>query len=471
MKVLFATAEALPYFKTGGLADVGRSLPDALVAAGHDVRLVLPAYGFLAGLLGGARRVCRLAVPWPGGHRPADVLLHAPPSGAAAVFIRPLGFFNGRRPYEPVAGDPLSLGRRFAFFCRAVAAYARHEGMDVVHLNDWQTGLVPLFGLMDGLDAATLFTIHNLAYQGNFDPRLVTEAGIAPEFMRTENGLEFYGQASFMKAGIALADRVSTVSPTHAREIRTQEYGAGLHGLLTFRRRVLHGVLNGIDTETWDPERDPFLPARYKARDLAGRQAIRRELVSRTGLSGDGPILGMVTRLVWQKGIDVLLATIPEIVRQGCRVVILGHGEPGYEHALAAVAAEHPGSVVVQFGFDEPLAHLVYAGADLFLMPSMYEPCGLGQLIAQRYGTPPVARRTGGLADTIEDGVTGFLFDEPTAEALAAAVRRACDVRRTPLWPALQAACMRLDHSWRTSARQYEHLYHLALGTMPAAVS
>jgi starch synthase len=466
VKVLFAASEALPYFKTGGLADVARALPDALAASGWDVRVVLPAYGFLGDLLAGAEHECTLRVPWPAGPRKADVLLHRPGRGATTALIRTQGYFNTRRPYEPVAGDPLSLGRRFAFFSRAVVAYARHWQADVVHINDWQTGLVPMYGLVDGMDSATLMTIHNLAFQGNFDARLLTAAGIPPEFMRTENGLEFYGQASFMKAGLALADQVVAVSPTYALEIRTPELGAGLHGLLNFRRRVLHGVLNGIDTDAWNPRRDPFLPAAYGSRDLSGKEAARRAMLDRTGVRGDGPVLGLVTRLAWQKGIDLLLAATPELMRDGCSIVVLGHGDPGFEHALGAIAAAHPDRFALQLGFDDSLAHLIYGGADLFVMPSMYEPCGLGQMIAQRYGTPPVARRTGGLGDTIEDGATGFLFDEPTAEALADAVRRAVALWRRRGWPAMQARCMRQDHTWARSAARYQRLYAHAAGAL-----
>jgi starch synthase len=466
MRVLFAASEALPYFKTGGLADVGRALPDALAAAGCEVRIVLPAYGFLADLLAGAEPECDLRVPWPRGQRATRVLLHQPARGAPAAFIRTRGYFDTRHPYDPVAGDPLSLGRRFAFFCRAVVAYARYWRADVVHINDWQTGLVPVYGLVDGLDSATLFTIHNLAFQGNFDARLLTAGGVPPEFMRTENGLEFYGQASFMKAGLALADRLVTVSPSYAREIRTPELGGGLHGLLGFRRRVLHGVLNGIDTDTWDPGHDPFLPGPYSVRDTSGKLAARRALVERTGVSGEGPILGMVSRLAWQKGVDTLLAAAPELMRHGCSIIVLGHGDPGLEHALGSLANEWPERFALQLGFDDALAHLIYAGADLFLMPSMYEPCGLGQMIAQRYGTPPVARRTGGLGDTIQDGVTGFLFDEPTADALAAAVHRAVALWRRRGWRALQLRCMRQDHSWASSAARYQRLYVGAIGAV-----
>lgn len=468
MKVLFACAEALPYWKTGGLADVARGLPDALARSGHDVRILLPEYARV-------RRRCHeqgwplhheaaVSVPWPGGPRAVEIVRHQPEAGAPALFVRAQGFFDTERPYEPFPADPLSLGRRFAFFSRSVVAYARHWGADVVHLNDWQTGLVPVYDALDGMDAATVFTIHNLGYQGNFPPQLLAEVGVPANFMRTEAGLEFYGQASLIKGGLTLADRLVTVSPTYAREIRTPEYGAGLHGLLEHRRGDLHGILNGIDTEAWDPATDRLIPEQYSSLAMQGKQSCRRVLCDRAGVSGAGPVLGIVSRLAYQKGIEIILGAIPELVRQGCSLVVLGSGDPPLEHALAGVTRHFPDNVAVSFSFDEPLAHLIYAGADFFLMPSIYEPCGLGQMIAQRYGTLPIARRTGGLADTIDDGLTGFLFHEPSPAALTDAVARAAAARSSPDWPALQQRCMRRDHSWGRAAAEYDSVYRLAVG-------
>jgi starch synthase len=466
MKILFAAAEALPYYKTGGLADVARALPDALVALGHDVRTIMPGYGFLLDRGYVLDADAELEVPWPLGPRRASVALHRPERGAAAALVLSAGTFDTDRPYDDVPGDGLELARRFAFFSRCVVAYAQQWDADVVHLNDWQTGLVPLYALIDGMDAATLFAIHNLEYQGNFDPAMLPQVGVPATFMRTENGIEFHGQASFMKAGIALADRLVTVSPTYAAEIRTPTYGAGLQGLLTFRRRLLHGVLNGIDTDAWNPTRDPLLPANYNAKTLARKDVSRAALAERAGIAADGPILGVVSRLAHQKGVDILIGAIPGLVERGCRLVILGNGDAAFEHALAGLAAQAPDRLAVRFGFDEPLAHLIYAGADFFLMPSLYEPCGLGQLIAQRYGTPPIARRTGGLNDTIQDGATGFLFTEPTPRALVDAVARATAVWNRRGWRAMQTRCMREDHSWARSAGDYVRLYELAIGAL-----
>lgn len=466
MKVLFATAEALPFFKTGGLADVARALPDALKARGHDVRVLMPGYSFLSDAFAGAHVDAELSVPWPGGGRRVSIACHVVEPHATTAFALAQGFFDTATPYDAPLQDGLALGRRFAFFCRAVVAYARHWGADIVHLNDWQTGLVPLYAMIDGMDAATLFTIHNVAYQGNFSPRLLTDVGIPPTFQRTENGLEFHGNASFMKGGIALADRVSTVSSRYAREIQTAEFGAGLEGLLSFRRRVLHGVLNGIDTDTWNPSTDALLPASYNARTLARKERSREALAAAVGIDADGAMLGMVSRLAHQKGVDILIEALPRLLVLGCSMVILGNGDPGFEQQLALLARAHPDRLVIRLGFDDALAHLIYAGADFFVMPSLYEPCGLGQMIAQRYGTPPIARRTGGLGDTIEDGATGFLFDAPTPDALVNAVSRAISTRRRRGWRMLRMRCMREDHSWTRSAGEYERLYHLAIGAL-----
>jgi starch synthase len=465
MKILFATAEALPFYKTGGLADVARALPDALIERGHDVRIVMPGYTFLSDI-GAATADAELVIPWPGGARGASVACHAPSSGAVTAFIITRTLFDTEHPYDTIPRDELGLGRRFAYFCRAVAAYARHWGADVVHLNDWQTGLVPLYGAIDGLDAATLFSIHNLAYQGNFPPRLLADIGVPASFMRVENGIEFHGHASFMKGGLALADRLATVSPTYAREIQTAEFGAGLEGLLAHRRRMLHGVLNGIDTMAWDPSTDALLPTQYTARTIAGKADSRRALTDAAGVSGDGPVLGLVSRLAHQKGIDILIDALPRLVELGCSIVVLGSGDAAFAHAITALARQHPRHIAIRRGFDEPLAHLIYAGADFFLMPSLYEPCGLGQMIAQRYGTPPIARRTGGLNDTIVDGATGFLFDDPDPGAFLDAVNRALAVWQRRGWRALPTRCMREDHSWGRSAGEYESLYRLAMGAL-----
>ena len=467
MKILFATAEAAPYYRTGGLGDVARALPDRLVAAGHDVRIITPSYGPLDEVPTDALPAEEMLVPWPARSVRVRFLHHENPDGAHAVLVHQPAFFTRGSPYTASFTDPIATGVRFALFCRAIVAYARSWRADIVHTNDWPTGLVPVYGLLDGLDAPTVFTIHNLAYQGSFPPALLYRCGIPRNLMRTENGIEFFGSASFMKAALALSDRLVTVSPTYAAEIRTLEYGAGFDGLLRFRRRVLHGILNGIDTSVWQPATDRAIAATYSVVNVEPRQQNRAALLEETGLEDGGPIFGMVSRLAHQKGIDLLIDALPRLVDAGARVAVIGSGDPASEQALLRASSGWPGRVSVFIGFDDARARRLYAGADFFLMPSRYEPCGLGQMIAQRYGTPPVVRATGGLVDTVEDGKTGFTFADATPEALADAVERAMRSWQARGWVTLQRRCMRLDWSWARSAERYEQVYRLAIGALP----
>ena len=464
MRILFATTEAAPYYKTGGLADVSRSLPDALAARGHDVLVVHPYYAPVAarGLeltdVGGA------SLAFPGRRVPVRYLEHRPERGAPALFVEQDRFFAVDRPYESESGDPLEPARRFALFCRAIVERARVWDAEVVHLNDWGTALVPAYGLVDGLDAATVFAIHNLAYQGNFPPRALAQIGLPQELFRTENGVEFFGTVSFMKGGIALADRIVTVSPTYAREIQTHEYGAGMDGLLRFRRRMLHGILNGLDPERWDPSSDANVPVHYDADSIDRKDRNREFLLGELSLEDAHPLFVMVTRLAHQKGIDLVLEALPAILHSGASLAVLGDGEEAYAELLRRETGANPGRVAVRFGFDERLAKLLYSGGDFFLMPSLYEPCGLGQLIAQRFGTPPVVRATGGLADTVIDGQTGYSFVAPEPRALGDAVARAVCDWRGERWNEMRRRCMRLDWSWRRSAGAYEDVYRAAIG-------
>jgi starch synthase len=467
VRILFATPEAAPYWKTGGLADVARALPDALAARGHEVLVVHPFYRALRGR-GLPLEVAGFArLPWPGGDMIVRYLEHRPTEGAPALFVDQPYFFDTADPYGATRFDRYAAARRFAFFCRAVVERARSWGADVIHLNDWPTGLVPVYARLDGVGTATLFAIHNLAYQGNFPPSILPEIGVPWDFFRTERGVEFYGSASFMKGGLELSDRLVTVSPTYAREIQTPAYGAGFDGLLRNRRRDLSGILNGIDPRTWNPAADPALAVPYDADRLEEKDENREELLHELGLDGRGPLFVMVTRLAEQKGIELVLDALPELLRLAIRLAILGDGHPGYEEALSRAVAHHPHRVAAFFRFDDRLARRLYAGGDFFLMPSLYEPCGLSQMIAQRYGTVPVVRHTGGLADTVEDGVSGFAFDEPTAAGLLEAARRARAAWREPGWDALRRRCMRLDHSWTRSAAEYEELYRRTIARAP----
>ena len=464
MKILFATPEASPYYKTGGLGDVARALPDELAQRNHDVRLILPAYGVVLRQELDLEHEWDDVVPWPGATIPVRYLLHTPNGSTPAVLVQQPDFFEPGQPYNAAAADPLATARRFAFFCRAVTRYARAWGADVIHLNDWQTGLVPVYALLEGLDAATIFTIHNLAYQGNFPPEILSHTGIPWDFYRIENGLEFYGYASFMKAGVALSDHLTTVSPSYASEIQTPALGAGLDGLLRQRRHDLRGILNGIDSASWHPALDRRVPAAYSASNLKPKEKNRDALLEEAGILDGGPIVAVVSRLAHQKGIDLVLAAAPALLAAGARLIVLGDGDSSYERALTVAAASAKGRIATFLRFDDALARRIYAGSDFFLMPSLYEPCGLGQMIAQRYGTPPIVRRTGGLADTVQDGRTGFVFSEPNVASLMAAYTRAQGLWRGRGWVSLLRRCMRLDHSWSRSAQQYERVYGCASG-------
>jgi starch synthase len=467
LKILYATAEALPYYKSGGLADVSRALPDALARRGHDVRILHPYYRGL-NLPSDLPTEGTLPVRWRHGTSHAELVIDEPGDGRAmAALLRQPALFEEHGPYADRPADPLGQGIRFAYFSRAVVAYARTWGADVVHVNDWHTGLVPVYAQLDGLDAPTVLAIHNLAYQGNFAPTILPEIDVPAAWHRTENGVEFHGNVSFLKAGIALADRLVTVSPTYAREIQTPAFGGGLDGLLRFRRRLLHGILNGIDREVWNPARDPFLPHTYHIRALGGKQACRTAVLEATGLDDGGPLLVAISRLVYQKGIDILLHAAPALIESGARIVVLGDGDDAMARALDDVRRRFPRRLATIAAFDDPLAHRLYAGGDFFVMPSRYEPCGLGQMIAQRYGTPPIATRTGGLADTIEDGRTGFLLESADVHSLMEAARRAIAGWRDSAWTTLRRRCMRLDWSWDRSAAAYEQVYRMAIGAIP----
>lgn len=463
MKIAFITSEATPYFKSGGLADVARSLPDALVREGHDVRILHPLYGFLARRFGTLAVDVELDVPWPGGARPTRFHLHETELPAPAVLVEQFGMFEVAEPYA-AAIEPMAVGERFAFFTRAALHYARWWGADVVHLNDWQTALAPLYAHVDDIELPAVLSIHNLAYQGNFPPAILDRIGIPRDYFRTENGLEFYGHASFLKAGLSLADRLSTVSPTYADEIQTPAYGAGFDGLLRFRRRVLHGILNGIDVDTWNPATDPAIAQSYSVRTVENKDENRRALLQELGLDAPGPLVVTVSRLAHQKGIDILIAALPHLIEMGASVAVLGDGDFEMEQAFARAQLQFPRRVAALFRFDDALSRRFYAGADFFVMPSRYEPCGLGQMIAQRYGAVPIVRRTGGLVDTVEQGKTGYLFDDPEPAALVRAARRAFAAYHRKTWLTLRRRCMRLDRSWGRSANQYEMVYRYAIG-------
>jgi len=477
MRVLFASSEAHPLVKTGGLGDVSGSLPDALKRLGADVRVILPGYPQAIERAGAVTAIAELSVGRAGAA--VRILEGRLPGSSVPVYLvdAPAYFHRAGHPYiGPDGRDWQDNHLRFGVFNETVAALAvdhTHIGWKptIVHCNDWQSGLVPAL-LRAELDRpATIFTIHNLAYQGLFDRAALDEIGLDPALW-SMNGLEFYGKLSFMKGGLAFADRLTTVSPTYAHEIRTQQLGAGLEGLLSERADRLTGILNGIDYRFWDPATDPYLPAHYDRDDLTGKAANKEALQSRFALPLDpaAPLLGHIGRMVEQKGTDLLLDALPRLLRRGdVQAVILGSGDLALEDAAQRLAAAWPGRVGAYVGYDERLAHLIEAGSDMFVMPSRFEPCGLNQMYSLRYGTPPIARRTGGLADTVVDAsssalgagtANGFVFAQASPEALLEACHRALGLfSNRQAWRSLVRQGMSQDFSWMRSAREYLELY------------
>jgi starch synthase len=476
VRILFATSEAAPLVKTGGLADVSGALPAALRQRGADVRVLLPGYrSVLEGVAERGRPVAELDLPpFP----PARLLACEMSSEVPLLVVDCPGMYAREGgPYQRRGGEDWPDNDvRFGFFSRVAALLAQDASPldwrpDVLHCNDWQTGLAPAYlAVSPASRARSVMTIHNLAYQGIFPPAALPRVGLPWEVFRPD-GVEFYGNLSFLKAGLFYADRLTTVSPTYAREIQHEPLGFGMQGLLAWRARDLTGILNGIDTTVWNPAADPHIARTYTAESLADKAENKRVLQARMGLepAADVPLLALISRLTYQKGPDILLAGAEQLLGLGAQLVVLGSGDPPLENAFVQLAAAHPGRVGVQIGFDEALSHLIEAGADVFLMPSRYEPSGLNQMYSQRYGTPVVARATGGLADSVTDctpetleagTASGFLFTEPTPEALLAAVGRAVDAFRTPgVWARLQRRGMAMDFSWDASARRYLDLY------------
>ena len=477
MRVLIAASEAVPYAKTGGLGDVTGALLKEFRLRDADASLMLPLYKVVKDNFTLCRTGALLHINAGGRYVGAEIWVSEKSSSPRAYFIDCEELYERPELYGTAEGDYDDNALRFAFFSRAVleACSAMNIRPDVIHCNDWQTAMIPLylkaFYRKKNLGrTATLFTIHNLGYQGLFRPSDIRYAGVGWNYFTPER-LEFHGMLSFMKAGLLYGDLLNTVSATYAGEILEKEHGFGLEGVLRQRRDDLLGVMNGVDYNEWDPSTDALIPANYRVGEMQGKAKCKKRLLRETGLSDErAPLLGVVSRLSSQKGIDLIVESADALISLGVNVVVLGKGEEHFRNLLEKVSQRHRGRIFFQSGFEESIAHLIYAGCDFLLMPSRYEPCGLGQLIALRYGTVPVARQTGGLADTIRDydhlqsEGTGFLFADYTPSALQNAVKRAlCVYANKGRMGKLVADAMREDFSWGRSAEKYLALYEKAM--------
>jgi starch synthase len=476
MRILMVASEAVPFAKTGGLADVAGALPRALARLGHDVEVVIPRYrGVTAG-----ERVGRITVTL--GTQPLDAGVFAVSAdGVRTIFIDHPAYFDREGIYGSQGQDFADNPERFAFLAHAALRWAALTGAryDVIHAHDWQAGLVPVILSMASQTAPALarvpvvFTIHNLAYQGVFEGEWLPRLGLGSSLMRID-GMEYWGRISFLKAGIVFSRMVTTVSSRYAEEIQTAQYGFGFDGILRERASKLVGILNGIDYQQWDPAHDPHLPEPYDVDHLEGKAASKRRVLEVFGFPVNDttmarPLVGMVSRLVDQKGFDLLQASADELPRLGASFVLLGTGDRRYEDLWRGLARRFPEVMAAHIGFDEGLAHLIEGGSDIFLMPSQFEPCGLNQMYSLRYGTVPLVRATGGLYDTVKNydaatgGGTGFAFDDYTPEALLGTLRWALSVfEQREAWRRLQRAGMLQDHSWDSSARAYVKVYERA---------
>ena len=475
MKIAFLASEVIPYAKTGGLADVTGALPKYLNTLGADARLLMPLY----------REVKKRGLPLEtvldhvevdlGGRKTAFTVKQHSGNGFPVYFIEKDKYFDRDFLYGTAAGDYPDNGERFGFFSLAALETIKRLGFapDILHCHDWQSAVALAYlktiRAYDEFFAGTrsLFTIHNLAYQGLFGKDVLGKIGL-PESLFNMNDLEFWGKANFLKAGILYSTAVSTVSPRYSREIQTPEFGCGLDGLLRSRSKVLFGLLNGVDYAAWNPATDTLIPALFKASDLTGKKSCKTELIKTFGLTGgaETPVIGIVSRLAGQKGLDIVCDALPSLFALGVRLIILGTGEAKIQDSLLEARKVYPTQLGLKIAFDERLAHTIYAGSDLFLIPSRYEPCGLTQMYSLRYGTVPVVRATGGLDDSIREfdpaaGTgNGFKFEVASPDALVGAVRNALAAFRRPHdWQALVRNAFDSDFSWEKSAGEYRDLY------------
>jgi starch synthase len=475
MRVLFASSEVAPFAKTGGLADVAGALPKALKALGHDIRVVLPKYHMVDTAKYGLSRILpRLPVPIAGTFETAAVW-QAAVASVPTYFIEQDDYYDREGLYQIGGRDHPDNAERFAFFCRALLELTRALDFSpaVYHCNDWQTGLVPTYlrtiyqSDPEFRAAGVLFTVHNMGYHGLFKPATLAIANLGSDLF-TPFGVEFYGKVNFLKAGLVYSDLINTVSRRYSHEIQTEAFGHGLEGVLRARAKDVYGILNGIDYDEWHPSRDEFIAARFSMDDLHGKTVCKADLQRIFGLPEhpDVPLLAVISRLAEQKGMDLVAEGLDSILALDAQFVLLGTGEPALHQAFEAAKARNPSRIGLKLGFDVALSHKIEAGADMFLMPSRYEPCGLNQMYSLAYGTIPLVRATGGLDDTIQPfepqtGVgNGFKFAETTADALLRTVTQALALyRQREQWLRLMKNAMLCDFSWTRSAEEYEALY------------
>ncbi|MEM9161128.1 MAG: glycogen synthase GlgA [Verrucomicrobiota bacterium] len=476
MKIVHAASEMFPFVKTGGLADVCGALSKFLAGSGHEVSFFLPGYRSLleSPEFDKAKLKVVLQIELGDEFLRGEVYSINLGKRQALYLIRRDEFFDRSFPYGTNGRDYDDNDRRFIYFCKAIVEAMRLLDIkaDVLHCHDWQTGLTPLFLRVEeqetgtSLALKTFFSIHNLAFQGLFPGKSFELTNLPDEFNALD-GIEFYEQISMIKGGIFFADKIMTVSPNYAREILTPEFGCGLEGALKVREDDLVGIANGIDTEVWNPEKDPILPKNFSIKNMDGKDECRHALLESVRLPhNDKPVYGMVCRLTEQKGIDLLLRQLPFFVKNDCRLVILGSGDPGYERALKRWVKSHPDNFALWMKLDEQMSHLIEAGSDFFLMPSVFEPCGLNQMYSQRYGTIPIVSRVGGLADTVIDidsnpgQGTGIAF-EPNENAFKGALKHSLELFDDKSeFAAVRENAMARDFSWQQVAKKYEELYY-----------
>jgi len=475
MRVLFVTSEVTPLIKTGGLADVSGALPAALRRLGDDVRVLVPGYRQVLSALESFK--IEAFISGEDGFPDARLFSSVLPDGVPLwVLDCPELFQREGNIYQNAKGfDWPDNAIRFGLLSKVAAMLGGEASPiawkpEVVHCNDWQTGLTPAYLHFVPGGAPCVMTVHNLAFQGVFEPLLVEELGLPVESFQP-NGVEYYGKLSFLKAGLYYSNHITTVSPTYAEEIQTDILGFGLQGLLKTRRADLTGILNGIDEDEWNPAADPALVQGYDSNKMAGKAVNKRELQQQVGLTVDAdiPLFGIVSRFTHQKGLDVVLEIVPQLLAAKAQLVVLGSGDAEMQAATLALARKYPGQMAAVVGFDEKLSHQIEAGIDIFLMPSRFEPCGLNQMYSQRYGTPPIVHATGGLADSVVDcnkltlargEATGFVFNKMTAQGLFACIKKALlSYHDKQVWAALQSNGMNKDFSWQASAMQYREIY------------